>query len=67
MVTTGAVAPGPPSGGGDLAELREGDERRALLGLLVRRRTGVGMAWIAERLHDTVFQQALGGDCPDRC
>lgn len=37
-------------GMGELAELRKGDGRKALLAAVLRRRTAVGAEWIAERL-----------------
>ena len=35
----------------ELAQLRKGDERKAILATLLRRRTAVGFEWIATRLH----------------
>ncbi len=34
-----------------MADLRKGDERKALLAALLRRRTTVSFEWIAMRLH----------------
>lgn len=41
---------GLPVGSRELAELRKGDERKALLASVLRKRTAVGTAWIAARL-----------------
>ena len=40
---------GLPVGMGELAELRKGDGRKALLAAVLKRRTAVGAGWIAER------------------
>jgi hypothetical protein len=42
---------GLPAGAAELAHLRKGDGRKALLAALLRRRTSVGCEWIATRLH----------------
>ena len=42
---------GLPTGVAELAQLRKGDERKAILATLLRRRTAVGFEWIATRLH----------------
>ena len=41
---------GLPAGVRELAELRKGDERKALLAAVLRRRTAVATQWIAQRL-----------------
>ena len=40
-----------PTGAVELAQLRKGDERKAILATLLRRRTAVGFEWIATRLQ----------------
>jgi REP element-mobilizing transposase RayT len=42
---------GLPTGTAELAHLRKGDGRKAMLAALLRRRTTVGFEWIAIRLH----------------
>lgn len=42
---------GLPADDESLASLRKGDERKALLAAVLRRRTTVGTEWIAQRLH----------------
>jgi hypothetical protein len=39
------------NGGVELAQLRKGDERKAILATFLRRRTAVSAAWIARRLR----------------
>jgi putative transposase len=39
-----------PKSAADLAKLRKGDERKALLAAILRARTSVGFDWIAKRL-----------------
>ena len=41
---------GLPLTPGELAELRKGDSRKALLAAVLKRRTAVGADWIAQRL-----------------
>ncbi len=42
---------GLPESAAELADLRKGDERKALLAALLRQRTTVAFDWIAKRLH----------------
>jgi hypothetical protein len=42
---------GLPTGVAELARLRKGDKRKAMLAALLRRRTTVGFEWIATRLQ----------------
>jgi REP element-mobilizing transposase RayT len=53
-----------PLRSGELGKLRKGDERKVLLALLLRKRTTVGMKWIAERLamgHPGAVSRLIGG------
>jgi hypothetical protein len=40
-----------PAEAAELANLRKGDQRKAILAAALRRRTAVGAEWIAGRLH----------------
>ncbi len=54
---------GLPTGSRELAKLRKGDERKALLASVLRKRTAVGTAWIAKRLamgHPGSVSRQLG-------
>lgn len=50
LVVAGLCELGMPSDAAGLAALRKGDERKALIAALVRKRTGAGTDWIAARL-----------------
>ena len=51
LVQACATDLGLPTGVAELARLRKGDECKAILATLLRRRTAVGFEWIATRLH----------------
>jgi hypothetical protein len=51
LVLACATDLGLPTGATELAQLRKGDERKAILAALLRRRTVVGFEWIATRLR----------------
>ena len=51
LVQACATDLGLPTEAAELAQLRKGDERKAILATLLRRRTVVGFEWIATRLH----------------
>jgi hypothetical protein len=50
LVAEGARVLGISAEPGDLALMKKGDERKALLAALLRQKTGVATAWIARRL-----------------
>ena len=51
LVAAGLRELGLPPDAAGLAGLRKGDERKALIAALVRKRTGAGTDWIAARLE----------------
>jgi hypothetical protein len=51
IVVKYCTALGFPHHASELSLLRKGDERKAILAALVHMRTGVGMDWLAQRLH----------------